>query len=72
MNCCDYAPWGFIHNTSFLMYLKNRSTKLECLSLANLATLVSWNTLAYFYVMKEMKYCEYGPWSRINNVSFLT
>jgi hypothetical protein len=40
MNCCDYAPWSFIPNTSFLTQLKNGRTKLECLSLVNLSTLV--------------------------------
>ncbi len=51
------------HNTSFSSKLMSKPNKLEFFSVASLSSLMKCNTLAYWahsYVIKKMKYCEYG------------
>ncbi len=45
--------WNRIHNTLFSLYLMSGPNKLECLSLANLSSLLLCRTLAYWAHLYE-------------------
>jgi len=65
MKCCKYNYWSRIHNTSLSSSVTKGFSKLKCLSVTGLSSLVLCKA------MKKMKGCKYGSWYNIHNTYFL-
>jgi hypothetical protein len=73
LKCCEKKSRGFIHNTTFSLYLMNGPNKLKCYITPDCKALQWMKILAFWantYVTKIMKCCEHKYRDFIQNTIF--